>query len=322
MIRFRASRLRAAVAATGAAAAISALALSPAADAGTSGPAIAPPASTGGAMTRAAEAGAGIASATVPAERTAAPTASAGGAPPEASPRGDFYLRAGIAFDRSRETRFRDRDCNAPRPGHFYGCGPGVDGAPYSSLGGFGTISGFELGIGYFASPPIRIETSVQYRPSFSFTGHHNYSRKPPRSVSADMSSLSAIVAAHVDLAGLGVSRLGPFSPFVGGGVGLARIDIDETRLNFRETVVILPGERRVNFAWMLAAGVAAPLGERMTLDLAWRYTNSGSVVTGRGTGRTECRIKGCERDSEYEVPETRANLRSHGLHVSVRYAF
>ena len=233
----------------------------------------------------------------------------------------DFYLRAGITFDRSKETRFRDRDCSAPRPGHFYGCGPGVDGAPYGSLGDFGTMTGFELGIGYRASSPVRIETSVQYRPSFSFDGQHNYSRKPPRSVSATMSSLTAFISAYMDLPAPGADRFGSFRPFVGGGVGLSRIDIDDTRIDFPITVVTLPGAQRTNFAWMLAAGVAAPFGKKATLDLAWRYTHSGTVETGRGTGRTVCRTEGCPHASDYPVPETRASLRSHGLHVSVRYA-
>ena len=233
-----------------------------------------------------------------------------------------FYLRAGIAFDRSMNTRFQDRDCRAPRPGHFYGCGPGVDGAPYSSPGGFGTMTGFEIGIGHLAFSPIRLEASVQYRPSFSFDGHHNYTRRSPRTVSADMSSLSAFLSAYRDLPGIGPARPGSFRPFVGGGIGLARIDIDETRLDFPLTFVTLPGGQRTNFAWMLTAGVATPLGEGATLDLAWRYTHSGTVETGPGTGRTVCRAEGCGLASEYPVPETRADLRSHGLSLSVRYAF
>ena len=234
----------------------------------------------------------------------------------------DFYLRAGLAIDRSSDARFRDRNCHAPRPDHFYGCGPGVDGAPYSSPGDFGTMTGFELGIGYLAFSPVRFEASVQYRPSFTFKGEHNYNRRHPRSVSADVSSRSAFLSAYLDLPVRGAARIGPLRPFVGGGVGLARIDIDATRINFPITVVTLPGGHRTNFAWLLTAGVAAPLGERAILDVAWRYTHSGTVETGRGTGRTACRTDGCDRASEYEVPETRASLRSHGLSVSVRYAF
>ena len=155
-----------------------------------------------------------------------------------------------------------------------------------------------------------------------SFEGHHNYNRRNPRAVSADVSLLSGLLSAYLDLPGLGVPRFGSFSPFVGGGIGVARIDMDEMRLNFPITFVMLPRSRRTNFMWMLTAGLATSLGERTSLDLAWRYTDSGTVETGRGTGRTICRDEGCGLASDYDVPETRADLRSHGLHVSIRYAF
>ena len=241
-------------------------------------------------------------------------------ADPGLSEASDLYLRAGLALDWSRDARFMDPDCGAPRPGHFYGCGPGVDGAPFSSLGDFGTIAGIEIGIGHVVSPVLRVDASAQFRPRFSFEGHSNYIRQHPRTVSADASSFSAMLSAYADLPGLGVPRLGPFSPFVGAGIGLSRIDIDDMRLDFPITVVTLPGGNRTNFAWMLTAGLSTSLGERMTLDLAWRYTDSGPVETGRGTGRTACRTEGCGRASNYEVPETRARLATHGLHLSIRY--
>ena len=154
----------------------------------------------------------------------------------------DFYVRAGVGLDWSRKTRFMDRDCAAPLPGHFYGCGPGVDGAPYSSPGDFGTMVGFELGVGAIVSPALRVEATAEYRPNFSFDGHHNYNLRTPRTVSADASSLSGMLGAYLDLPELGAPRFGPFSPFVGGGIGFTRIGIDPTRLDFPSTFVTIPG--------------------------------------------------------------------------------
>ena len=247
-----------------------------------------------------------------PATATDADTAS-----PEPS---NLYLRAGLALDWSQNARFADRDCSAPRPGHFYGCGPGVDGAPYSSLGDFGSMAGIALGIGYVASPVLRVDATAEIRPSFSFEGHSNYIRQDPKTVSADASSFSAMLSAYADLPGLGVPRFGPFTPFVGGGIGLSRIDVDDMHLDFPVTMVTIPGGSRTNFAWMLTAGLSTSLGERMTLDLAWRYTDFGTVETGRGTGRTVCREEGCGRASSYPVPETQARLATHGLRLSIRY--
>ena len=238
-----------------------------------------------------------------------------------------FYLRAGVSLNRSSDARFLDRNCSLtpPGPAALYGCGPGLDGAPLSSAGDFGTMTGIELGVGRVVSQFLRIEGTVQYRPNLSFDGHSNFTQDTrfTRRVSADASSVSALLAAYIDLAQFGLPRPGPLNPFIGGGVGLAQIDIDETRMGHPEarTTTIVPGGRTTNFGWMLAAGVAMPLGETTTLDVEWRYMDSGTVETGRDQGRVVWR-DGSREPFLLDLAETRANLRSHGLHVSVRYAF
>ncbi len=199
----------------------------------------------------------------------------------------DFYFRAGFVLDGSKQTRFKDEDCSITSPAALYGCGSGNDGAPLSSLGDFGMMAGFELGVGYAAAPALRLEALVQHRPGFSFQGRANFIQTTARqAVSADLSSLTGMIAAYLDFPPLGLLRLGPLGPFIGAGVGLARIDIEETRMEFTRTTTIVPGGQRTNLAWMLTAGVSIPLGDRVTLDLAWRYTDYGAVQTGKGGGR------------------------------------
>ncbi len=232
----------------------------------------------------------------------------------------DFYFVAGFVLDRSGETRFKDKDCSSPM--HLYGCTTGIDDSPLGSFGDFGTMAGVELGGGYVAAPFLRLEAAVQYRPSFSFEGRANFLQTAgQQSVSADLSSLSGMLAAYLDLPGLGLPRPGPFSPFIGGGIGLSRIDIDETRMEFPKTTTIVAGERRVNPARMLTAGVAMFSGKTVTLDLAWRYTDFGAVETGKARGRIVWR-DGSRDPLEIDLDKTRANLSSHELRVSVRYAF
>ena len=218
------------------------------------------------------------------------PTSSAGTAAsgaPEAADTDNFYFRAGVVLDWSTQTRFRDEDCSSASPAALYGCGKGIDGAPRGSLGDFGTMAGFEFGLGYGLAPALRLEALIQHRPNFSFEGRANFNQTTGRQkVSADVSSLSGMLAVYLDLPELGLPRLGPFSPFIGAGGGLSRVAIDETRMQFTRTTTIVPGGDRVNLAWMLTAGLAAPLGERVTLDLAWRYTDHGVVETGKGLGR------------------------------------
>ena len=233
---------------------------------------------------------------------------------------GDLYLRAGAGLDRPADTRFTDRDCSSTSPAALYGCGRGGDGEPYRSLGGFGTAAAFQIGLGYAATPAARIEFLVDYRPRLAFEGHANFLEPGLRqSVAADLSSLSGMVAAYVDLPGLGLPEFGPFGPFIGAGAARARIG--ETRMTFPRTTTIVPGASRVGFAWMLTAGVATALGERTTLDLAWRYTDLGTVHTGRGEGRVVWR-DGSREPRVLDLAATQARLASHGLRLSLRYAF
>ena len=234
---------------------------------------------------------------------------------------GDFYLRAGIGFDRPADTTFTDRDCSSTSPAALYGCGRGGDGAPYRSLGDFGTAVALEVGLGY-AAAAVRLEALAEYRSHFSFEGRANFLEPGRRqSVAADLSTLSGMLAAYVDLPALGLLALGPFAPFIGAGVGAVSTRIGETRMTFPRTTTIVPGARRTDFAWMATAGVAATLSERTTLALAWRYTDLGSVHTGRGEGRVVWH-DGRREPLPLDLAGTRAKFRSHGLRLSLRYAF
>ena len=237
-------------------------------------------------------------------------------------PSGSFYLRAGVGLDRSRDATFTDRDCSSETPAALFGCGAGPDGAPFNSSGDFGTMVGFEVGAGYVATHFLRLEATVSHRPSITFEGRANFLESTRRQdVSADLSTLSVMFTAYLDLAQLGVASLGPLSPFVGAGAGSSRIDIDETRMEFPRTRTIVPGDSRTNLAWMLTAGVAAPLASNVILDVSWRYTDFGTVETGRGAGRVVWR-DGSRDPLPLDLAETRSDLRSHGIWASVRYLF
>ena len=233
-----------------------------------------------------------------------------------------YYVRAGVALDWPEEARFTDEDCSSESPAALYGCGNGPDGVPYNTLGDFGTMAGFELGVGRVATPLLRLEAVIQYRPDASFEGRANYLEATRRQeVRTDVSSLTTLVAAYADLPELGVPRFGPFSPFAGAGVGLSRLEVGETRMEFPRTTTIVPGGTRTNLAWMVTAGVAVALSERMTLDIAWRYTDFGTVRTDRGQGWVVWR-DGSREPLELDLAETRADLSSHGVLASLRYAF
>ena len=252
----------------------------------------------------------------------AALIAAALSAPSGAESAGDFYIRGGVGLERPADTVFTDRDCASTAPAALYGCGRGGDGAPLRTRGGFGATPALEAGLGYVAAPAARLELLVEYRPNLAFEGRANFLAPDRRqTVTADLSSVTAMLAGYVDLPGLGLPRLGPFAPFVGAGAGVVRTSIDATHMTFPRTTTIVPGARRTDFAWMVTAGVAAALNERTTLDLAWRYTDLGEVHTGRGEGRVVWR-DGSREPLPLDLAATRAKLESHGLRLSLRYAF
>ena len=80
-----------------------------------------------------------------------------------------FYVRTGVALDWSEQVRFKDDDCLSVTPRALYGCGPGSDGAPLSSLGDFGTVAGFEIGVGRVATPSLRSRGYRSVPPEFFF---------------------------------------------------------------------------------------------------------------------------------------------------------
>ena len=148
-------------------------------------------------------------------------------------------------------------------------------------------MSPLELRFGYAVTAAAQLDVLVEYRPRFAFKGRANFlSPESRQSVAADLSSFAGMVAADINLPGLGVPSLGPLVPFVGAGLGVVRTRIGQTRMTFPATTTIVPGASRTGAVWMVTARLAAPLGERVTLGLAWRYTDLGAVHTGHGAGR------------------------------------
>ena len=139
--------------------------------------------------------------------------------------------------------------------------------------------------------------------------------------MSVDLSVLSGMVAAYADLPALGMPRLGPFDPFLGAGIGAARVATGETRMMFPATTTHVPGVNRTDFSWMVTVGVATALSESTTLDLAWRYSDLGTAETGTGGGRVVWR-DGSREPRLLDQAASEAPLRNHGIRVSLRHVF
>ncbi len=222
-----------------------------------------------------------------------------------------------MSLNLSSKSRFGDADCLNTSPAALYGCGKGNDGTSLGTQGDFGSAAGVEVGLGFLVAPKLRLETSIAYRPRFTFEGSANFVQtSADQTVTADLCSMSGMVSAYMDL-----SSYGPFRLFAGSGAGLHYVDISNFRMTFPSTETVVPDGRNFDFTVMLTAGVATSLSDNITLDLAWRYVDWGIAETGRATGQVVW--KDGRRDPlEIDLAETRAMLRGQGFRASLRYAF
>jgi opacity protein-like surface antigen len=234
------------------------------------------------------------------------------------------YVRGGLSLDWSRDTRSTDRECGATAPPALFGCGIGIDGQPLSASGDFGFPIGLEGGVGYRLAPMFRVEGLLTYRRGTEFEGEANFiGTPPPQPVTGRLDTFTGMAVAYLDFPGFGVPMLaGPLEPFVGLGVGLSHHDLGSVTYAFPglspEASTVLSGGTRTSLSYMLTAGVAARLSPQLTIDLAYRYTDLGTVGTDEGpaviTRRTFTRT--------LDIAETEADLTTHGLSASVRFGF
>ena len=110
----------------------------------------------------------------------------------------------------------------------------------------------------------------------------------------------------------LGSPKTGPFAPFVGTGIDVVHTRIGKTIMTFPATTTTVPGGGRTGLAWMATAGFAVALDVRVSLDLAWRYSDLGEVRTPRGPGRVV--RDGSREPLPLDLAPTKARLKGHGI--------
>ena len=242
----------------------------------------------------------------------------------------DSYIRGSVLFDRPKDTGFLEDECSTADD--RYACETGID-------GDFETMTGLELGLGYAMMPALRLEAALQYRPEFSFKGQADISLQDgflplnltaERDFTADVTVWSGMLSAYLDIPvpGFGLLRHTPLSPFVGVGGGVSRIEIGDARfggngLDSHADRLILPGDHQFSFSWMLSAGIAVSLAN-WTVDVAWRYVDLGGVESATGIAEDVCQFLECRVPDDIDLPlaSTLGELRSHGLTLSLRFAF
>ena len=232
------------------------------------------------------------------------------------------YLRAAIGADMSGDATFRDADCASTDPAALFGCEDGSDGKPIGADGDFGSSVMFEAAAGVEVTDYLRLEAAFSYRPDFAFEGEANFLRAgSEQPVSGDVTQMGAMAFAYVaPLAALGVDS--PLQPFLGAGAGLSRNEVSEMTYDFPDLrqprYSVTPDGTSTDFAWAVTAGLSWEVSDRLVLDLAWRYSDFGTVETDQGTLFNQFST----RTLDIEIGETEAELTSHAATLSARWRF
>jgi opacity protein-like surface antigen len=201
-------------------------------------------------------------------------------APPPVEDFGGWYLRGDIGFSNQNAKSVLDTNSAA------------YNNVNVNSTGGFGTAGIFDLGVGYRFNNWFRVDATGQYRGNSNFTGLDTVVGTGPNagfigtdSYTATKSEWVALVNAYADL-----GTWWCITPFVGAGIGTARVSI----ANFTDTgdFITVGGTQahsfnyagqasQWNFAWALHAGLAYKVSPGLTVELAYTYLDMGKGLTG-----------------------------------------
>jgi opacity protein-like surface antigen len=228
--------------------------------------------------------------------------------PPYAAPIiedfGGWYLRGDIGFSNQRVNRLNNAlDANNTTSDQRLG---------------FNTAGIFGLGVGYKFNHWLRFDVTGEYRGNSQFFGTDSITY--PGGVGTDTyhatkSEWVALANAYVDL-----GTWWCMTPFVGAGVGAARVSI----ANFIDQGIAnngsgaLPGlalgdnVSKWNLAWALHAGVAYNVSPNFTIELAYRYLNMGDGLTGD--------LHTFDGTNAIVNPTTFKSISSHDLMLGVRW--
>ncbi len=242
-----------------------------------------------------------------------------------ASGHGPFYFRAGAGIASSGNAVFSDVACDSDSGLALFGCSVGNDGRPIGAYGDFGKSTVLEGAIGYRWNNWFSTELTLTDRAGFHFQGLSNFSQLDPsieQGVEGDAHSFSAIFSGVIrprPLSGKAGWRL---DPFIAGGIGLARNNIDAMVYTFPVTQTITPSGYGTAFAWSMGAGFRVDLSADVQLEIRYRYADLGSIRTDMGIMTIRSRPSGEIINDTITINGTKADLTVRETLVSVIWSF
>ncbi len=234
-----------------------------------------------------------------------------------------WYIRGQAGYEQSLDADFSDTNCASAHPPALFGCAAGPDGRPIGAYGDFGRYPLLEIAAGRTFLPWLRADLSLAYRFGMDYQGQANFlSVGAVQPVSAKAESFAGLVNLFIDLNGFfKPGTLGRFSPYVGGGLGLACNRLGEMTFVFPQNpgahkISIVPAGEKTDFAFALAVGTGFALTENLILDIAWRYIDLGRVQTDPGGMWMNTLPSGLA------ISNIETRLKSHGPSLGLRVHF
>lgn len=172
---------------------------------------------------------------------------------------------------------------NMPRDSEIEGGGTSVDADLDNGFAG-------ALGVGYAYRNGIRTEIELSYR------GPGDVDNIGSNNGMGDVTAWGAMLNLLYDF-----NRGGFISPYIGGGIGLARVRADNAGPALGTTI----DDSDNAFAYQGIAGLSHPITDRLSLDLSYRYFGVPSLDFTAANGAAV--------DSEYH---------SHAIMIGLRFSF
>ncbi len=240
--------------------------------------------------------------------------------PPPVEDFGGWYLRGDIGFSNQKVKRFEMGDNRNAR-----------DLLSLNQTGSFDTAGIYQIGIGYQFNNWLRGDITGQYRGNSNFKGTDLITFPAGGGVIGDgVNNYTGTKSEWVVMAN-GYVDLGTWwsvTPFIGAGVGMARVSIadytDNGAINIGyaggvpffggpfASYASAPAASKWNFAWAAHAGLAYKVNPAMTIELGYSYMNLGDGTTGAVST-----YDGFTRG----VPMQFKEITSHDLKFGVRWA-
>ncbi|MGM4926379.1 outer membrane protein [Tardiphaga sp. 804_B3_N1_9] len=208
-------------------------------------------------------------------------------APPPVEDFGGWYLRGDIGFSNQRVKNIEMGD------------GRNANLLSLQQTTAFDTAGIFQLGVGYQFNNWFRGDITGQYRGNSNFKGTDHVTFPSSGLVGTGVNNYNATKSEWVVMAN-GYVDLGTWwcvTPFVGAGVGMARVNIgnytDNGAINVGSaggvpfiggpfpSYASAPAASKWNFAWALHTGLAYKVNPAMTVELGYSYMNLGDGQTG-----------------------------------------